>query len=152
MREEFRNNSGDVVTFTDEGIYCINSIKNRFYPYGGIDKIGFSLGSMDIHGMLNGEKKGYLYVPADATQKARIKELIEWTKKQMKMAEPADIIEIEPKKSVKEAYAYLQPIIEENMKKNREKHRQMIIGAVTEKVAEVGVKASKKKGFFDKLF
>lgn len=122
MREEFRNNSGDVVTFTDEGIYCINSVKNRFYPYGGIDKIGFSLGSMDIKGKLNGEPKGYLYVPVDKAQKARIKELIEWSKKQMKTAEPADVVEVEPRRTLEEAYAYLQPIIEANMEKNMNAH------------------------------
>ncbi len=137
MREEFRNNTGDVVTFTDEGIYCINSVKNRFYPYGGIDKIGFSLGSMDIKGKLNGQPMGYLYVPVDATQKARIKELIEWTKQQMKVAKPADIIEIEPKRSLEEAYAYLRPIVEENIQKN-------MFSTKKEK--------TNKKSIFDKLF
>lgn len=103
--EEFNNASGDYCAFTDTGILCKNAYKNRFYPYGSIDKIGFSLGSMDVTGKANGEAKAFLFVAADKYQKSRLKELIETAKKQMKTAARAEVVEIEPKKTQEEAEA-----------------------------------------------
>lgn len=105
MNEEFRNKSGDYCAFTDDGIMCKNSVKNRFYPYGSIDKIGFSLGSLDITGKRNGETLAFLYVASDKQQKVRIKELIAFAKSKMKDAPKTDVVEITPKKSVEEVEA-----------------------------------------------
>lgn len=105
MNEEFTNKSGDYCAFTDDGIVCKNAFKNRFYPYGSIEKIGFSLGSLDITGKANGEPLAFLYVAADKQQKVRIKELISFAKSKMKNAPKTDVVEIAPKKTVEEVEA-----------------------------------------------
>lgn len=104
MNEEFTNASGDYLAFSDEGITCRNTVKNRFYPYGSIEKIGFSLGSFDIMGKTNGENKAFMYV-ATRDQKNRIKDLINFAKTKMRTAPKAEVVEIEPKKSKEEAEA-----------------------------------------------
>ena len=105
MKEEFTNASGDYIAFTDDGITCKNTVKNRFYPYGSIDKIGFSLGSLDVLGKANGENKGFIYAASDKEQKKRLKELVVFAKSKMKTAARTEVVEIEPKKTQEQAEA-----------------------------------------------
>ena len=103
MREEFYNASGSYCVFTDDGILCKSSSKNRFYPYGSIDKIGFSLGSLDIQGKLNGTNKAFIYVADGNDQKERIKTLIDFAMDKKKSSLKYDIIEIDLQKTVNES-------------------------------------------------
>lgn len=105
MREEFYNASGSYCVFNDDGILCKSSGKNRFYPYGSINKIGFSLGSLDIQGKLNGENKGFIFVADGNDQKERIKALIDFARSQKKNAPKYDIMEFDLQKTVAECEA-----------------------------------------------
>lgn len=113
VNEEFTNASGDYIGVTEEGIICRNTMKNRFYPYGSIDKIGFSLGSLDIMGKTNGEPKAFVYVAADKQQKSRLKDLVSEVKNKMRGAAKTDVVEIEPKKTVEQAQAEYKAHLEE---------------------------------------
>ena len=120
MKEEFTNASGDYIAFADDGITCKNTVKNRFYPYGSINKIGFSFGSLDIQGKANGENKAFIYV-AKKEQKARLKELVEFAKSKIKTAERAEVVEIEPKKTQEQAEAEYRAHLQEKRAADEEK-------------------------------
>ena len=92
--EEFYNASGCYCAFTDAGIICKNSVKHRFYPYGSIDKIGFSLGSLDIAGKINGKKTAFIYAVADNDQKIHIERLIEFAKTKISSSPRVEAYEI----------------------------------------------------------
>ncbi len=93
MNEEFNNEALDYYcAFTDDGIIYKSNVENIFFPYGSIEKIGYTLGFLSIKGSANGKALGTVYPLADKQQKARIKELIEFAKMKMKTAERADAV------------------------------------------------------------
>ena len=92
--KEFSNESGCYCAFTDEGILCKNSVKHRFYPYGSIDKIEFSLGSLGIEGKINKKKTAFIYVPANTDQKRQIEKLIAFANNKRKSAPRVEAYEI----------------------------------------------------------
>ena len=101
MYEEFETNvEGTQVfcAFTDDGIICRNSAKNRFYPYGSIDKIKLNslMGVLDIYGTKNGELKGFFYTAWTKEEKSRLKDLVVFAKNKMKSEPKTDVVEMQP--------------------------------------------------------
>ncbi len=94
MREVFKNATGDIVIFTDDGITFKNSIYIKYYPYGSILKIRISLGClevMDKEKAENGRNKANIF-SVNRENKNRIKELIKFAEKQIATAKPAKAV------------------------------------------------------------
>lgn len=95
MNKEFRNALGGFCVFNDDGIILHSDIGKQsihlFIPYGCVDSIKFSLGSLS----LTCQGKFYSF-PVNGGDKSTMKECIAFAQQSMLNATPTNVIEIDP--------------------------------------------------------
>jgi len=95
MNEVLKNDYGAVCTFNDEGIQINSTLRNvnKFFPYGGIDNIKVSMGTIYITGHSKGQSVMLGYT-AHSSQKQRIKELLVFAEAQKRKLPNSDVVDL----------------------------------------------------------
>lgn len=92
MYEEFKNKIGHTLAFMDDGIWVLTfASRGRFFPYGSIQKIGISLGCINIDAIQGKEYRAVFAFSKE--QKPRVKELVDFAQSKMKTAPREDVLD-----------------------------------------------------------
>ncbi len=106
MQEVFKSKNTDILIFDDKGItyhdsgtnvsHDINHLNNAFFPYGSLKDVTFNglFRMIYVHYKIDGEVRILAFV-YDKADKVRVKNTIEFARKEMSKAIPGEVVNLD---------------------------------------------------------